>query len=85
MTVSESSRGMKQSVKVKALMKLGGLANQSYKIARRINTGPHAPSAQVHYLSDVWALSRSTIIPRRMLSRETVKSLFHSRASMSIP
>ncbi len=33
---------MKQCVKVKALMKLGGVAN---KIARRINTGPNAPSA----------------------------------------
>lgn len=42
MTVSESSSGMKQTVKMKALMKLGGLAN---KIARRINIGPNAPSA----------------------------------------
>ncbi len=42
MTVSKSSSGMKQSVKMKALMKLGGLAN---KIGRRINMGPNAPSA----------------------------------------
>jgi len=41
-TVSESGSDMKQSVKMKALMKLWGLAN---KIARRINTGPNAPSA----------------------------------------
>jgi len=79
--MSESSGGMKQSVKMKALMKLGVLAN---KIGRRINMGPNAPSANLHLRT----LGRSQVFQdftRMMSSRQIARSLFQSRAPFNFP
>lgn len=80
MTVNEGCSGMKQSVKVKALVKLGGLVN---KIARRIKMRPNAPSAELHHPS-FGRPETFSHYTRIMSSRDTVKSLSQFRASICL-